>query len=180
MYIVLTTPQASTNSRLQTLSERVQDVEHEVDAFSNDLDADASTLHAMHAALADQRSAFAAHMHAAKQEFEATRALATSINNATSGRVKLNIGGWRCEVAMDTLCRYKGSFFARLLEGSFTLARDEEGYVFLDRDGAPYVYVINWLRDGPSRAVLPDGDAVMMQRLAVEVRRCEEIAVTCV
>lgn len=158
---------ASTCARLETLSQHVQDVEQQVNAFATDLDADASTLHAMHAALADERASFAAHMHAAKQEFEATRALATNLNTAATGRVKLNVGGWRYEVAMDTLCRSKGSFFARLLEGSFKLVRDEDGCVFLDRDGGCYVYIINWLRDG-AKAVMPEDDA-MMKRVAVEV-----------
>lgn len=167
MYI----PQATTNTRLATLLTRVREVEMDADAFASDLNADAVAMKAMYDDFADERLAFAAHMQAAKEEFAATQALATSVNHAAAGRVKLNVGGCRYEVAVDTLCKERGSFFARLLEGHFKLVVDSDGYTFLDRDGVVYAYIFNWLRESPSsRAVLPVDDVTMMQRLAVEVR----------
>lgn len=162
--------QASTNTRLAALLQYVREVEMDADAFAADLNADALSMQAMYNDLERERAAFAAHMHAAKEEFAATRALATSINHAAAGRVKLNVGGVRYDVAVDTLCKERGSFFSRLLEGHFKLVADADtGYIFIDRDGAPYAYIFNWLRDSPDKAVLPVDDVTMMQRLAVEV-----------
>lgn len=161
--------QVSTNTRLAALLTRAREVELDIDGFASDLNADADTMQAMYDALADERATFAAYQKAAKEEFAATQALATSLNHSAAGRVKLNVGGCRFEVAVDTLCKERGSFFARLLEGHFKLVADADGCIFLDRDGAPYAYIFNWLRD--SKAVLPVDDVTMMQRLAVEVWR---------
>lgn len=97
--------QASTNTRLAGLLTRVREVEMDIDSFASDLNADAATMQSMYDDLAEERAAFAAHMQAAREEFAATQALATSLNENAAGRVKLNVGGTRFEIAVDTLCK---------------------------------------------------------------------------
>jgi len=62
------------------------------------------------------------------------------------GRVKLNIGGARFETSADTL--RKSDWFAALLSGKFETQPDEDGYLFIDRDGAHFATILNYLRMG--------------------------------
>jgi len=62
------------------------------------------------------------------------------------GRVKLNIGGLRFETSTDTL--QKSDWFGALMSGKFDVQADEDGYLFIDRDGTHFGIILNYLRMG--------------------------------
>jgi len=67
-------------------------------------------------------------------------------NNAAS-RMRLNVGGYKFETTLQTLS-HAHSMLSCMFSGNFTLVYDNEGYVFIDRDGKWFNLILNFLRDG--------------------------------
>ena len=70
-------------------------------------------------------------------------------------KIKLDIGGYQFSSSMAALTSGKCSFFDKIFSGAWALKRDEEGCIFIDRDGSVYHYILNYLRD-EKKVVLPD------------------------
>ena len=51
------------------------------------------------------------------------------------GSVNLNVGGVTLSTARETLCRDPNSMLASMFSGRFPIVNDENGKVFIDRDG---------------------------------------------
>ena len=77
--------------------------------------------------------------------------------------VSLNVGGWRFDVARETLER--SAFFRACLSGAF--ARDD-GCLFLDRDGHIFKHVLSWLRTGQR-----PGERIVAKYKAALLHECE-------
>lgn len=84
----------------------------------------------------------------------------------TSDMISLNVGGVRYSTTRLALCRYEESMLGVLLSGRHTIKLDEEGSVFLDRNGATFALVLDFLRE-PS-AFVPPAEEDQRQRLLVE------------
>ena len=80
--------------------------------------------------------------------------------------VRLSVGGVPFVSSRSTLTRYSDSFFAKLLDGALPTERDESGEFFIDRDGAHFRYILNFLRDGAVH--LPPNDPQLRQELLRE------------
>jgi len=65
-----------------------------------------------------------------------------------SGKVKLDVGGVKFSTTTTTLCAYPQSMLAAMFSGRHDLHPDDDGYVFLDRDGELFKYILRWLRTG--------------------------------
>ena len=50
--------------------------------------------------------------------------------------VKLNVGGKKFATSKTTLTMYENSMLSSMFSGQYELAKDDEGNVFIDRDGA--------------------------------------------
>ena|SRR3990167_4660226 len=68
----------------------------------------------------------------------------------SNGLVKLNVGGKRFITRYATLTRngLQENFFIPLLSGRFPVEKDEKGYIFIDRNGAYFEPVLDYLRSG--------------------------------
>lgn len=69
---------------------------------------------------------------------------------AGSSIVRLNVGGCRFDTTRGTLQSDCGSMLGRMFDKDqpFNLALDEEGCVFIDRDGDTFRHVLQFLRSG--------------------------------
>ncbi len=62
--------------------------------------------------------------------------------------VKLNVGGTRYMTTVATLTGRGNNFFTALLKPGTPLVRDDEGYIFIDRDGSYFGPLLTYLRTG--------------------------------
>ena len=67
--------------------------------------------------------------------------------------LSLNVGGYRFQMSRETAARMP--YFQPFLEGRFNFARDDEGWIFVDRCGALFKHVLQFARDArrPPRSV---------------------------
>lgn len=62
-------------------------------------------------------------------------------------QIKVNVGGTKYMSTQTTLCRYSKSFLGTMFSGHYALPIDDDGYFFIDRDGAIFDYILEFLRD---------------------------------
>ena len=62
--------------------------------------------------------------------------------------MKLNVGGSKFETTLSTLTRHPDSMLAVMFSGRHEVPRDDDGYVFIDRDGTHFRIILNFLRTG--------------------------------
>lgn len=89
--------------------------------------------------------------------------------------VTLNVGGSVYTTCKDTLTQIIGEDHSHLLRLMFTqenipLQRDHNGNVFLDRDGATFAYILDYLRNNGklNLCAFPIGNIGKMHKLIVE------------
>jgi hypothetical protein len=79
-------------------------------------------------------------LDAEKAAMEKTYAFQTSI-------IKLDVGGHKFTTSLQTLTSVPDTYLAALFSGRHPLAPNAEGAIFIDRDGAHFRHIINYLRD---------------------------------
>lgn len=86
------------------------------------------------------------------QQVEATLAekekFAQELRVRAGTRVKLDVGGVFFTTSVTTLLSHPESMLAAMFSGRHELETDDEGRVFIDRDGKLFKYVLQYLRDG--------------------------------
>jgi hypothetical protein len=60
--------------------------------------------------------------------------------------INLNVGGQRFSTSRQTLTWIPDSFFTAMLSGLISTNRDEQGYIFIDRDPKLFSIILNYLR----------------------------------
>ena len=60
--------------------------------------------------------------------------------------IHLNVGGQRFSTSRQTLTWIPDSFFTAMLNGLISTNRDEQGYIFIDRDPQLFSIILNYLR----------------------------------
>ncbi|XP_005109484.1 uncharacterized protein LOC101850038 isoform X2 [Aplysia californica] len=70
------------------------------------------------------------------------------------GRIRLDVGGSVFTTSRLTLTKDADSMLAAMFSGRHHVTQEEDGTVFIDRDGTHFRYILNYLRDG---GVNPDG-----------------------
>lgn len=84
---------------------------------------------------------------------------------SSSDLVKLNVGGVLYTTTKSTLCKYPQSMLGAMFNDCMSSHLDENGCVFIDRDGELFKYVLNFMRS--SRLGLPK-DFHDLDQLSVE------------
>ncbi|KAL4225550.1 BTB/POZ domain-containing protein kctd1 [Mactra antiquata] len=79
--------------------------------------------------------------------------------------VKLNVGGKIYTTTKSTLCKYPQSMLGAMFNDCMSNHLDENGCVFIDRDGQLFKYILNFMRS--SRLGLPS-DFKDLDQLSVE------------
>ncbi|XP_071403215.1 BTB/POZ domain-containing protein KCTD7 isoform X2 [Centroberyx affinis] len=78
------------------------------------------------------------------------KALRSSLNTSQEFPevIPLNVGGTYFTTRLSTLRRYEDTMLAAMFSGRHYIPRDAEGRYFIDRDGAYFGDILNFLREG--------------------------------
>ena len=83
-----------------------------------------------------------------RQQLETMKAAVDGNIEQFKRRVKLNVGGSKFETTLSTLTRHPDSMLAVMFSGRHEVPQDDDGYVFIDRDGTHFRIILNFLRTG--------------------------------
>ncbi len=60
----------------------------------------------------------------------------------------MNVGGVRYQTSTKTILKYPDSYFAQIYEGRAVVPLDRDGYLFIDRSGVVFRYILEYMRTG--------------------------------
>lgn len=81
--------------------------------------------------------------------------------------VELNVGGTKYTTSVATLRSKPGSMLDVMFSGRYAFKKDQDGRIFLDREGDVFSYILSYLRDG-FVPVGPETDEILLRRLKRE------------
>jgi hypothetical protein len=70
--------------------------------------------------------------------------------------VILDIGGYKYKTTINTLTKYPNTYFHALFSGKYPIRKQQDGSIFIDRDGKHFRHILNFLRNG--RIVYPENE----------------------
>jgi len=101
-------------------------------------------------------------LEASKATFAETKVAIEGALDKFKGRVKLNVGGVKYETTLTTLTADGDeSMLGSMFSGRHELHTNEDGEVFIDRDGKHFGHILNVLRD--SNVAVHINDRVALQ-----------------
>lgn len=99
-------------------------------------------------------------LQTSKNKFASTKVKVEGALDKFKGRVKLNVGGCKYETTLTTLAADgDNSMLGTMFSGRHDLRPDEDGAVFVDRDGTHFGAILNMLRDTKVEVNLKDRTA---------------------
>ncbi|EFA75701.1 Kelch repeat-containing protein [Heterostelium album PN500] len=81
-------------------------------------------------------------------------------------KVKLDVGGKHFSTTVSTLTKHPESMLAAMFSQRFELPIDQDGRIFIDRDGKLFSHILAYLRDGPIWS--PPTNFELRKRLEIE------------
>ena len=117
-------------------------------------------------------------LETAKAKFAETKVAVEGALDKCKGRVKLNVGGVKYETTLTTLTADGDeSMLGSMFSGRHAVVTNDEGEVFLDRDGTHFGLVLNVLRDTSVEVLLKDRSALNaeLQYLGISHERCKRL-----
>jgi hypothetical protein len=94
------------------------------------------------------------------------------------GRVKLNVGGVKYETTLTTLtAEGDNSMLGSMFSGRHELHPNDDGEVFIDRDGTHFGYILNMLRDANVEVPIKDRSAFQAELCyhGITAKRCQRL-----
>jgi hypothetical protein len=79
--------------------------------------------------------------------------------------VVLDVGGVQFKTTISTLSKYPRTYFSGLFSGKIPIKKQEDGSIFVDRDGTHFRALLNFLRSG--RIIFPK-EAELVEEILVE------------
>jgi len=84
-------------------------------------------------------------------------------------RILLDVGGHQFSTTIETLTSVPDSVLGRMFSGRFPIHFTSDGRVFIDRDGAHFRHILNYLRD-PDNWIFTHKDKQLVDELRSEAR----------
>ena len=115
-------------------------------------------------------------LEASKVKFAETKVAVEGALDKCKGRVKLNVGGVKYETTLTTLTADGDeSMLGSMFSGRHALVTNDEGEIFIDRDGTHFGLVLNVLRGTSVEVLLKDRSALHaeLQYLGISFERCK-------
>ena len=140
--------------------ERKEDPQAEIELFSTELEGDRNddmetTYSYTQETLEDESVPCVTSID---RELEERERIEKEVKEQEEGRITLDVGGRHFAASRTTLLKDKSSIFHIMLE-------DGKKHYFIDRDGAHFRYILNYLRQGclTSLAVLPRENRYLLE-----------------
>jgi len=117
-------------------------------------------------------------LEASKAAFAKTKAVVEGALDKFKGRVKLNVGGVKYETTLTTLTADgDDSMLGSMFSGRHELHPNEDGEVFIDRDGKHFGHILNVLRDSTVAVSINDRVALHaeLQYHGISEERCKRL-----
>ena len=91
------------------------------------------------------------------------------LNRISEQKITLDIGGYKCSTSLQTLRAESESMLGTMFSGRHPITKQNDGSVFIDRDGTHFRIILNYLRGGiTSNEQLPD-NKLQISELLTEV-----------
>jgi len=90
-----------------------------------------------------------------------------ALNKIQKGQVKLDVGGKLYSTSVSTLTSIPDSMLGAMFSGRYELIKNDEGRIFIDRDGKYFRYILEFLRDGEWD--LPETDTVLLKKIIKDI-----------
>ena len=117
-------------------------------------------------------------LEASKAKFAETKVAIEGALDKFKGRVKLNVGGVKYETTLTTLTADgDDSMLGSMFSGRHELHPDDDGEVFIDRDGKHFGHILNVLRDSSVTVPHNDRSALLteLQYHGISEERCKRL-----
>jgi hypothetical protein len=117
-------------------------------------------------------------LEASKAAFAKTKAVVEGALDKFKGRVKLNVGGVKYETTLTTLTADgDDSMLGSMFSGRHELHPNEDGEVFIDRDGKHFGHILNVLRNSSVAVNIDDRVALHaeLQYHGISEERCKRL-----
>ena len=91
------------------------------------------------------------------------------LNRISEQKITLDIGGYKYSTSLQTLRAEPESMLGTMFSGRHPITKQDDGSVFIDRDGTHFRIILNYLRGSlTSSELLPDND-LQLSELLTEV-----------
>ena len=88
------------------------------------------------------------------------------LNRISGQKITLDIGGYKFSTSLQTLRAESGSMLGTMFSGRHPITKQNDGSVFIDRDGTHFRMILNYLRGGiTSTEQLPDNKLQLLELL---------------
>ena len=111
-------------------------------------------------------------------KFAQTKAAVEGALDKCKGRVKLNVGGVKYETTLTTLTADgDNSMLGSMFSGRHALHTNDDGEVFIDRDGTHFGHILNMLRDSSVEVPIKDRAALQAELCyhGITAKRCQRL-----
>ena len=91
------------------------------------------------------------------------------VNKISGQKITLDIGGYKFSTSLHTLRAEPESMLGAVFSGRYSITKQDDGRVFIDRDGTHFRIILNYLRGSiTSSELLPD-NKLLLSELLTEV-----------
>ena len=133
-----------------TLQEKLNEIVSSVQEEEESLKAERQAIKRDHEAMEADHTSKKAKLEQERAAFEAEKEAVAVTNQVLRSKVKLDVGGTTYHSSRTTLTSVPGSMLEAMFSGRHAVEEDEAGRVFIDRDGAAFKLVLEYLRSPTS------------------------------
>jgi len=148
--VIEATLQQYTNTIVSTLQEKQNEIVSSVRQEEQRLQAERQAIQSDREAMEADLEAKTAKLDQERATFEAEKKSVAAMNKVLKSKLKLDVGGTPSTTSRTTLTSVPGSMLETMFSGRHVLQEDEEGRVFIDRDGEKFKLVLEYLRSPTS------------------------------
>ena len=91
------------------------------------------------------------------------------INRISGQKITLDIGGYKCSTSLQTLRAEPESMLGTMFSGRHPITKQNDGSVFIDRDGTHFRIILNYLRGGITSNEMLSDNKLLLSELLTEV-----------